>query len=124
MKKALPILLLAVALIFSFSANGLASTAVSISSFAAAATPDDGGGDDDSCAASAVLGSDNPQLGSLRLLRDEVLSKSPAGRQIIKLYYAASNQMTAAINSNPALKKSARQALESILPAIEVIIGK
>ena len=102
-------------------AAGASSAAIAISSFTADSTPTDDGG---ACPAAALLGSDNPQLDTLRQFRDTVLAKSPAGQQIIKIYYAAGNTIAAAIENNPALKNSAKKALEAILPAVDTLINK
>lgn len=105
----------------------LAIADVAVASYAMDTTPTDGGdddGDESPCAAAAALGADDGQLETLRALRDNVLAKSPAGRQIIKIYYANSNAVIAAFDKSPALKSAAKSALETIIPLAEIIAGK
>ncbi|MEI6126926.1 MAG: CFI-box-CTERM domain-containing protein [Pseudomonadota bacterium] len=100
---------------------GASSAGIAISSIAAESTPTDDGGP---CPAAALLGSDNPQLDTLRQFRDTVLAKSPAGQKLIKLYYATGNKIEALFESNPAVKSSAKKALEAILPAVDTLVNK
>ncbi len=98
---------------------------VAISSQALQTTPTDDGDDDGGpCAAAAVLGADDAQLDTLRAFRDTVLAKSPAGQQLIKIYYAKSAAIIAAIEKNPALKGYAAAALQAVLPAVDVFVDK
>lgn len=99
-------------------AAGIDSQNIAISSLAGEATPTGG------CPAAALLGTDDPQLDTLRQFRDNVLAKSPAGRQLIKIYYATGSKIVAVLDNNPALKNSAKKALEAILPAVDIAVGK
>lgn len=104
-------------------AAGIA-VSTAISSIAAQSTPTDGGEEPTSpCAAAAALGADSAQLDTLRALRDNVLGKSPVGRQIIKIYYAKSDAIVAALESNPALKNAAKAALDAIIPIAGILAG-
>lgn len=71
------------------------------------------------CAAESALGPDDPRLDMLRKYRDEVLAKSANGKKLISLYYRSSEDMAKLFEKNPALKQSARELLEAILPAVE-----
>lgn len=125
MRKAISTLLfIAVMLSFVFLSQSTvvaADLTVAISSQALATTPDDGGG---SCAAAYVLGSDDPQLDTLRAFRDNVLAKSPTGQQLIKMYYTQNDKIIALLESSPAFKKSAKNILVAIAPAIDTLLGK
>lgn len=106
-------------------AAGIA-VSTAISSIAAQETPTDGGDEGEPtspCAAAAALGADSAQLETLRALRDNVLAKSPVGRQIIKIYYAKSDAIVAALESNPALKNAAKAVLDAIIPIADVLAG-
>ena len=96
-----------------------------IGSVAIQSTPTDGGEEPEEptspCAAAAALGADSAQLETLRVLRDNVLAKSPIGRQIIKIYYAKSAAIIAAFEANPALKKAAKSTLDAIIPIAGVL---
>ena len=71
------------------------------------------------CAAESALGPDDPRLDTLRTYRDEVLAKSANGKKLISLYYRSSEDIAKLFEKNPALKQSARELLEAILPAVE-----
>jgi len=107
-------------------AAGTTTSVVAISSQALETTPTDGGGEEGGgpCAAAAALGADQGQLEALRALRDNVLAKSPVGRQIVKIYYAQSPAVIAAFEKNPALKNAAKAALDAIIPIAELIAAK
>lgn len=75
------------------------------------------------CSSAHLLGSEDPRLEVLRRFRDEVLSTSAAGQKIITLYYGYSNDLIEIFEANPRLKLHARQLLESIIPAIEALMG-
>ncbi|MCX8043845.1 MAG: hypothetical protein N3B18_06950 [Desulfobacterota bacterium] len=107
-------------------AAGIA-VSTAISSMAAQTTPTDGGDEEEPespCAAAAALGADSAQLETLRVLRDNVLAKSPAGRQIIKIYYAKSDTIVAALEANPALKNAAKAVFDALIPIAGALAGK
>jgi hypothetical protein len=70
------------------------------------------------CVAAYLLGADDPRLDTLRRYRDEKLALTPAGREMIKLYYAKSDELIAVCEKNPAAKQSLKKLLESIIPAL------
>jgi len=65
-----------------------------------------------------VLGANNPELESLRALRDNRLAASAVGRKIIQIYYNNAAGINAALDRSPALRAVARRALEVIAPII------
>jgi hypothetical protein len=71
------------------------------------------------CPAAKVLGEEDPRLTTLRGFRDNVLSKSALGRQVISLYYTNAQAINAALESHPKLKAFAHKALESFIPVAE-----
>jgi hypothetical protein len=73
------------------------------------------------CPAEAVLGEGDPRLDTLRTFRDQVLAKNPNGQKMIKMYYDSSAAVVQMLEKDPALKQSAREYLESILPTIELM---
>ena len=73
------------------------------------------------CPAEVVLGEDDPRLDTLRAFRDQMLVNNPNGQKMIKLYYDSSDAVVQMLEKNPGLKESAREYLESILPAIEMM---
>ena len=85
---------------------------------------DVGGGGDDECTISFVLGETNPQLDTIRRFRDEVLSGNIAGRQIIELYNRHHEKLNSLIEKHPILKKITRKVLESLIPAMELLLEK
>jgi hypothetical protein len=73
---------------------------------------DDGGG---ICPFSYLLGEEDPRLDLLRQFRDEVLSQSPAGREIVDLYYQFSHSMVRIMEKDEEFKKDVAELLEKIL---------
>lgn len=94
--------------------------AAAINSVAQEPTPTDDGGP---CAAAYLLGSDSPDLVTLRLLRDGVLAKTTLGQKLTEIYYAKSSPLIALLDSSPALKNYARKALEAVMPAIKIMLN-
>jgi len=70
------------------------------------------------CAAEAIYGRDSEETVLLREYRDKVLSKSVAGRQMIKTYYELSPAVAEVLQKNDEARASARRVLDSIMPAI------
>ncbi len=67
------------------------------------------------CAAEEIYGENSAQVQILRALRDGVLSKSPEGREIIKLYYQWSPIITMAVKNDPAFKAEMKAMIDGIL---------
>jgi hypothetical protein len=51
----------------------------------------------------------------LRALRDGVLSKTPEGRELIKLYYRWAPVITMAVRHDPALKAQMKELVDGIM---------
>ncbi|MFC1591949.1 CFI-box-CTERM domain-containing protein [Thermodesulfobacteriota bacterium] len=66
---------------------------------------------------------DDPRLEILRQFRDEVLSKSAAGRQLIDLYYDYSGAIIEVFNEYPSLKMHVRDLLDKAVPVVEAVLN-
>jgi hypothetical protein len=56
---------------------------------------------------------------TLRDFRDNVLSKTPKGSSLIKLYYKYSSEVTGIINADPELKARAARALKELVKVMQ-----
>ena len=65
-----------------------------------------------------VLGEDSNELDLLRRFRDEVLCKTPIGRNIIKLYYQWSPAIVEAMEENKIFREKIREIIDGFLPII------
>ena len=65
------------------------------------------------------LGSESKGLDTLRKFRDEALSKTPAGREIIKLYYQWSPVIVRAMEADEEFKEDVKNLVEEVLGMIE-----
>jgi hypothetical protein len=70
------------------------------------------------CAAEAIYGENSEQIEMLRAYRDNILSKTPEGQELIKTYYKFSPTVTEFLERNPVLKNKAKRLIESMLPGI------
>jgi len=70
------------------------------------------------CAAEAIYGENSEQTELLREYRDNVLSKTPEGQEIIKNYYIFSPTVTKLLEQIPLLKNRVKAFIDSMLPAI------
>ena len=75
------------------------------------------------CAATSLLGAGNPQLATMRHIRDTVLAKSAMGRDLIKLYYRNGEQLTALFNESPVIKIIAQYGLHIMVPALNLLLS-
>jgi hypothetical protein len=64
------------------------------------------------------LGGDSNDLNTLRKLRDEVLGKTPAGQEIIRLYYALSPVIVSAMSEDNEFKEEVTEMIEDVLPMV------
>ena len=55
------------------------------------------------------------EVKSLCKFRDDVLLKTPAGREFVKLYYATSPPIADFIRNKPGLKAMVREALKPLI---------
>ena len=70
------------------------------------------------CAAEAIYGENAEETELLRKYRDNVLSKTPEGQEIIKTYYKFSPTVTELLEQRPLLKNRAKAFIDSMLPKI------
>ena len=70
------------------------------------------------CAAEAIYGEQSEETELLREYRDNVLSKTPEGQEIIKTYYKFSPTVTKLLEQRPLLKNRAKAFIDSMLPGI------
>ena len=70
------------------------------------------------CLFSYLLGSDNPQLDTLREFRDEVLSQTPEGQQIIRLYYEWSPTIVQAMEEDEEFKAQVKEMIDGVVELI------
>jgi hypothetical protein len=62
-------------------------------------------------------------LNTLRKFRDKVLSRSDLGMELIESYYQIDESIISLFNHNPAFKNTAEKALQSIIPAVELLLS-
>jgi hypothetical protein len=70
------------------------------------------------CLVSNLLGEEDARLDTVRQFRDEVLSKTPEGQEIISLYYEWSPVIVKAMEENERFKQEAKEMIDEILPMI------
>jgi hypothetical protein len=68
------------------------------------------------------MGSNNPDLKTLRRFRDEVLVKSSIGKQLVKIYYEKSTTVIEALESHEFYRKIAAALLNKIIPVLEMTL--
>ena len=71
------------------------------------------------CPAEAIYGENSEQTELLRKYRDNVLSKTPEGRETIKTYYRFCPTVTKLLEQKPLLKNRAKAFIDSMLPGIK-----
>lgn len=75
--------------------------------------------DVEACSIIAIYGEHSEEVDLLRDFRDNVLSKSPAGQEIIRLYYQWNPAIVKAMEEDEEFKKDVREMIDEILPLIE-----
>ena len=70
------------------------------------------------CAAESIYGRNSEQTKLLREYRNNILSKTPDGQEIIITYYKFSPTVTKLLEQRPLLKNRAKAFIDSLLPAI------
>jgi hypothetical protein len=73
---------------------------------------------EEGCPIELIYGGKSEQTELLRLFRDNVLSKTPEGRQLIKLYYQWSPVMVRAMKQDEEFREEVKKMINSILPVI------
>ena len=58
----------------------------------------------------------------LRNFRDKILSQTPVGQEIIKLYYEMSPVLVKAIGEDEQLKEDLKEMIDGFLPLIQEIV--
>jgi len=95
-------------------------SAVAINSVSQEQTPTE---DDGPCAAAYLMGSESPDLATLRMFRDGVLAKTALGQKMTEIYYAKSGSLIALFETSPTLKSYAGKVLKAVMPAIKTMLG-
>ena len=70
------------------------------------------------CPMTFALGEDSKDLNTFREFRDEVLSKTPVGQEIIKLYYQWSPAIIKAMEQDEGFKEDVKGMIEGVLPLV------
>ena len=70
------------------------------------------------CPSEEIYGEYTEETELLRKFRDEVISKTPAGQEFIKLYYQWSPSIVIAMRGDKAFKKQMKGIIDGILPMI------
>ena len=69
-----------------------------------------------------TLNNDEHKIETLRRFRDEVLAKTPVGREYIRLYYQWSPAIVQELEEDEELKEEVKALLEELLPLIEKML--
>ena len=69
----------------------------------------------DDCVIEEIYGEYSAKTELLRYLRDNLLSQTPEGRELIKLYYQLSTVIVKAIESDEELKKEVKEMVDGVL---------
>ena len=72
----------------------------------------------DPCPMSLIYGEQSTETALLRSIRDNVLSKSPAGQELIKLYYQWSPIIVRAMEADEEFKQEVTDIVDEVLPLI------
>jgi hypothetical protein len=67
------------------------------------------------CPVEEIYGKDAAEVQLLRFVRDNLLSKTPEGREIIELYYTWSPAVSKALREDRAFKKKVQSVIDSFL---------
>ena len=71
------------------------------------------------CPTEQIYGQDSEEVETLRHFRDEVLSKTPEGQEIIRLYYEWSPIIVKAMEADEEFKGEVKEMIDGIIPLIE-----
>jgi hypothetical protein len=71
-----------------------------------------------SCLTEKVYGEYSKEVKLLRNFRDNVLSKTPEGKEIIKLYYEWSPVIVEVIEKDEAFKKEVKELIDGVLELV------
>lgn len=70
---------------------------------------------DTTCPAEAIYGEDSIEAGLLRAVRDKLLSQTPEGRKLIKLYYQWGPSLVRAMEGNEQFKEEVKTVVDGVL---------
>jgi hypothetical protein len=70
------------------------------------------------CALSPLYGEGSEEVELLRAFRDEVLSQSPVGQEIIELYYMWSPTIAKIMEEDEEFKKNVKEIIDGMLELI------
>ena len=70
------------------------------------------------CPFATIFGEDSEEVEILRYVRDNVLSQTPVGQEIIRLYYEWSPAIVKAMEDDEAFKEEVKEMIDKILPLI------
>jgi hypothetical protein len=70
------------------------------------------------CPLSLMYGDDSPQAGALRTFRDDVLRRTPEGRELIRIYYQWGPAVARAIMADDQFKEEAKELADAVLMMI------
>jgi hypothetical protein len=71
------------------------------------------------CPSIEIYGEGSFEVTLLRAVRDNLLSQTPEGRELIKLYYQWSPVMVKAMEEDQAFEKEVKKMIDNLLPMIE-----
>jgi hypothetical protein len=80
--------------------------------------------DEESCLAEEIYGEYSEETELLRDFRNNALSRTPAGRKIIMIYYKCSPGIVKMINENEELKRTLKAVVDKVLPVIKERLGQ
>ena len=72
------------------------------------------------CPSEAIYGEDSETTELLRYIRDAILSQTPEGQEIIKLYYELSPMIVNAMQEDEELKQEVKEMIDGVLLLIEL----
>jgi hypothetical protein len=71
------------------------------------------------CLAEKIYGEHAEETVLLRLVRDELLSKTPEGQEIIRLYYQWDTLLAQVIGDDEGIAEEVKELIDEILPVFE-----
>ena len=76
------------------------------------------------CPAKTIMGQDNPELKKLRILRNEVFTRTAAGNYYTALYYKHASELSDIFTRHAALKGKAYMLIQQLMPDVRSILAK
>ena len=74
------------------------------------------------CPTEQIYGADSEEVTLLRAFRDKVLDKTPAGQQMIRLYYQWSSAIVTSMEGDEAFKVKMKEIIDEALPLIRSLV--